>query len=188
MIDPVNLKGCSPEELAMFACCVHGKTAAVQAEKFNSILEALSTVNPELRPLSIWMTMDSDEQVDLLKQYKLGQYTKIAKAWNHLAAVTPPFTVANLLKVPGIGPKTARFITVYSGTDANRAVLDVHVMRWMRQQKLWKLPGAPKNAKEYERAETIFLAKARELGVTPAELDTQIWQAFQRKPAKKGSK
>ena len=187
MIDPTSLKGCSPEELAMFACCVHGKTAVVQAEKFNNILEALSAVNSELRPLSIWMTLDADEQLGLLKQYKIGQYTKIAKAWNHLAAVTPPFTVANLMKVSGIGPKTARFITVYSGTDTNRAVLDVHVIRWLRKKKLWPYPRAPKNASEYEQGERIFLAQARKLGVTPAELDTSIWQAFQRGSPKKGT-
>ena len=187
MIDPMDLKGCSPEELAMFAICVHGKNAKVQAEKFNSILEALQAVNADLRPLSIWMTLDGDEQLDLLKQYKIGQYTKVAKAWNHLAAVTPPFTVENLMKVPGVGPKTARFITVYGGTDTNRAILDVHVIRWLHKKKLWPYTRAPRNASEYEQGERIFLAQARKLGMTPAELDTSIWQAFQRGSPKKGT-
>ena len=186
MIDPMNLKGCSPEELAMFAVCVHGKNAKVQAEKFNDILEALQATNSDLRPLSIWMTMDDTEQMDLLKQYRLGQYSKVAKAWNHLTAVTPPFTVENLMKVPGIGPKTARFITVYGGTDTERAILDVHVIRWLRKQKLWPYPRAPKNASEYAQGERIFLAQARKLGMTPAELDTKIWQAFQRGAPTKG--
>ena len=184
MIDPKALAGCSPEELAMFACCVHGKNADVQAEKLNGILEALQMCNADLSPLSIWMTLDTEEQTALLRDHGIGQYNRIAKAWNWLAALTPPYTVEMLLKVPGIGSKTARFITVYSGTDTNRAILDVHVMRWLRRRtrrRLWPTDSTPSSEAAYARIEKIFLAIARKENLTPAELDTKIWKTGQRR-------
>lgn len=187
MIDPRNLSGCDPEELAMFAVCVHGKLAAVQACKLNGILQALAE-RGESSPLSAWAKLGLEDKLVLLRKHGIGQYHKILRAWMELGKLSPPYAVDDLRKVYGIGPKTARFITVYSGSDPNRAILDVHVMRWLRLTtgvRYWRTDSTPQGEKAYAAAEEAFLKLAAERGMTPAQLDTEIWKIGQRRPGGK---
>jgi thermostable 8-oxoguanine DNA glycosylase len=82
-----------------------------------------------------------------------------------------------LLELPGIGPKTASWIT-RNWLDADDiAILDVHILRAMR---LLSLIGEAKLPRDYARIEAIFVDFARALGVRASILDAVMWQHMRR--------
>lgn len=175
MVDPYHLDEAPLDELAMFATCVHGKNADVQAAKLNRILEALTEAFG-CHPLRAVISLDIPDLIDLLKTHGIGQYDRIVRAWDGLAALPRPWTVDSLLTVPGIGPKTARFIVLYAGLDTRRAVLDVHILRWLgRITHTRTRMQTPQSERLYARLERRFIREADRRGLTPKQLDAQIW-------------
>lgn len=130
-----------------------------------------------------------EDQLDaLLRRVRTGNYAKMVNAIKHLvydigfdlSACSPE----DLEKVPGIGPKTSRFFLLWTREDAEVAALDVHILRWMREEGI--APDAPKttpssNMNLYRRLEKVFLQKAKELGKTPTQLDKEIWMRYSGK-------
>lgn len=84
----------------------------------------------------------------------------------------------DLMKIPGIGPKTASWITRnWLGSD-EVAILDIHIVRAGLLIGLFKqtqvLP------RDYEVMELRFLEFARALHVRPSLLDAVIWRSMRK--------
>jgi N-glycosylase/DNA lyase len=83
-----------------------------------------------------------------------------------------------LVRIPGVGPKTASWISrnVSDGTDI--AVVDIHVRRAGTAagffQSHWTLP------RDYEYFELAFAAVARLAGVSTTALDQTIWGSMRQ--------
>ena len=93
-------------------------------------------------------------------------------------------TVDELVRVKGIGPKTARFFVMHSRKNERVATLDVHILKWLREQGVENVPSqTPQNSLNYNRLEKAFLELAEKMGRTPAELDLQIWREKSQKVA-----
>ncbi|OCX29403.1 hypothetical protein QU42_19425 [Bradyrhizobium sp. UASWS1016] len=83
-----------------------------------------------------------------------------------------------LTRIPGIGPKTASWITRnWLGSDAV-AILDIHIVRagiliglFDRKQTL---------PRDYDLMEERFLAFAKALGVRPSLLDAVMWREMRK--------
>jgi thermostable 8-oxoguanine DNA glycosylase len=76
-------------------------------------------------------------------------------------------------ELPGVGPKTASFITRnWLGSDLV-AILDVHVVRACQIVGLF--PHDADLARDYVQLERLFLEFARGLGVSASWLDAVIW-------------
>jgi N-glycosylase/DNA lyase len=88
------------------------------------------------------------------------------------------------MRLPGIGPKTASWITRnWLGSDAV-AILDVHVIRACCLMGLFSEPICLR--REYEVLECKFLQFAENIGVRAAMLDALIWREMRllgRRPA-----
>jgi len=91
-------------------------------------------------------------------------------------------TPGQLEAVPGIGPKTARFFIAWTRPDARVAVLDRHVLRWMRENGHPDAPVGTPTGRRYAEIERAFLAEADRRGKTPRELDLEIWGAAATAP------
>lgn len=182
MIDPTCLQRPMPNasEFALFACCVQGKSAKIQADKFNEILEILYEMLPtyEDRPFACIRALTNDELEDLLAAVKIGQYKRIVQAWRGLSDKykdDSTFTVAELENCFGIGPKTSRFIVGYC-YNIPVAILDCHILNFLRSQGIPNVPkNTPQDRSQYALLETALLNIAREKNVHPLELDTQLW-------------
>jgi thermostable 8-oxoguanine DNA glycosylase len=79
-----------------------------------------------------------------------------------------------LLRIPGIGLKTASWIVRnHLGSDSV-AILDVHIVRIGQMMNLFerdiRLP------KDYERLERVFIEFAQAIGVRPSILDAIMWR------------
>lgn len=112
---------------------------------------------------------------------RIGNYTKFGQAILDLLDSNIDLTTCtpgDLEKIHGIGPKTSRFFIMWTRPDARHAALDVHILRWMRENGYPHAPKAtPGTAKLYAELEAAFIAEAEKRGKTPRELDLEIWAA-----------
>lgn len=72
-----------------------------------------------------------------------------------------------LLRVGGVGPKTADYLAIRAGVNEAVAV-DIHVRRFLR--------AAGVKYRDYDEAAAIIAAAARKMNVAPTELDGAIWR------------
>lgn len=90
-------------------------------------------------------------------------------------------TVQELEELPGIGPKTSRFFVMHSRPGEAHAVLDVHVMTYLRESG-YPAPKRP-TAANYLKWQKIFLEHAKSLGITDiASLDLELWSRYRQRP------
>lgn len=119
-----------------------------------------------------------------IREYGLGKYNVLTKTLNQIIQFRgwlDLVTLDDLESVHGIGPKTARFFLLHSRPDQNLAVLDVHILRWMREQLGVATPKQTPTGKKYRELEAIFLTEAAQRGTTAAQLDLDIWKQYSQK-------
>lgn len=172
--------------ILVFCVSVAGKNSQVAARK----IEKLSgLVTPPLTPSYVAFQLNYDPK--LWQEVKLGKYKimeqfadalwermKYSSRWHCTA------TLEELMELPGVGQKTARFYLVSTQRSARLqyAVLDVHVLRWLKAKGYDDVPDVtPSEEKKYRQLEKIVVEEARKRRITPAYLDQCIWNAAQRK-------
>jgi N-glycosylase/DNA lyase len=110
---------------------------------------------------------------------------RLANALAMLGADPPPVDDVqafrrHLMKMPGIGPKTASWIARdWLGSD-KVAILDTHVVRACQFMKVF--PRKVRLPQDYDRLEHRFLEFAKALGVRPSVLDFVIWAEMRELP------
>jgi thermostable 8-oxoguanine DNA glycosylase len=172
------------EEFALFSILVAGKGAKVTANKLYNFLFTPTVIG----------TMTAFEWIEHLnklgaldtcmKLHKLGQYNRVKRAFLDIVKKKDrlsTITVDELGTVYGIGRKTASFFVVHSQKGARHAVLDTHILRWLRDNG-HNAPKATPSGKKYIELENVFLDYCDRLGKTPAELDLKIWKEYSSKP------
>jgi thermostable 8-oxoguanine DNA glycosylase len=178
MIDPTkptnfNRTSSELEEWILFCVVVAGKSSFQQAQKLDAFLKLETEGNSPFEKLQI---MDKKGLLRYnLEQVKMGQYNRIEKVFRSLMPYMISTVTLDLLEqVPGIGPKTSRFFMLHSYPNQNIACLDTHILHWMREQG-YDAPKSTPNLKKYKVLEVCFLHEANKRGMSPAELDIQIW-------------
>lgn len=83
-----------------------------------------------------------------------------------------------LLRLPGVGPKTASWITRNLRGSDEVAILDVHVCRACSAAGVFSADANP--SRDYFGLEDRFLKFARALGAQASHLDNVIWQTMRR--------
>lgn len=177
-IDPVKITDFnrSDRELELFwlfCICVAGKNADQTAAKVG----ALAAMVPQDASLFRWLATDDDLLLRLVA-CRMGQYARIQRAISESAALDlRTASVFELQAVHGVGPKTARFFILHSRPGAWVAVLDTHVLRWMRERFDVKTPKSTPSGAQYLRLERVALdlIEANFPGLTVAEADLLIW-------------
>ena len=121
---------------------------------------------------------------EVLKESKLGQYNKLAKAFTQFVNLNlnlKECSHIDLEQIHGIGKKTSRFFLLYNREQANYACLDTHILKFMRD--VLKINNVPKNTpsgKRYDVLEQLFLDYANSINKKPAELDLEIWKKYNK--------
>jgi hypothetical protein len=188
MIDPdkiTNFERSMPEleEFMLFAIMVAGKTAKTTAKKLEAFLDRRQVYGAtDFSPLQFVNYLERDRTllIQELEEVKVGQYVRIARAFSGVLQFFGPklrtVSVQELESVHGIGPKTARFFVLHSRAGENYAVLDTHVMHWLKEFCMFRCPyDVPPDINSYKKVEKIFLHVANVLGKTPAGLDLEVW-------------
>lgn len=163
----------------LFAITVAGKSAS-HAE--GAIKRLFGSIPFPMEMIETWIGMEDLDKH--LREARTGNYTKIAKAFSQLAPLVNngeldlrTCSAEDLEKIFGIGPKTSRFFITWTRPDARHAVLDVHILRWMKKRGHDVPTATPPSKKKYAEIEETFLKIADDLGTTPRELDAAIWAA-----------
>lgn len=115
-----------------------------------------------------------------VREARTGNYTKIENALRELATAKIDLKACSpqdLERFHGIGPKTSRFFIMWTRPDEQYAALDVHVLRWLREQGHAVPAVTPSSKKKYAEIEAAFIREAKKRGMTARELDEKIWTA-----------
>ncbi len=85
---------------------------------------------------------------------------------------------SELLKLPGIGPKTASWIVRNHRRSDLVAIIDIHIARAGRAAGIFEPTTAP--SRQYFEMEEIFLEFSSVLGIQPSVLDHMIWNEMRK--------
>lgn len=186
------------QEFLLFCIVVAGKTAHIQADKLDYFLNdsknALKSFYSDellhnIKPFDI-ISLLNENNILLLQiiKAKLGQYNKIYKAFQCISNIKNKInlkecTTEELEKIPGVGLKTSRFFILHSRNTTSIAVLDVHILKFLKSLG-HDVPKTTPNKKKYYFLEQKFLDYCRNENIHPAEADLDIWKSYARKQNK----
>lgn len=179
--DPKNLpKRMTRNQLEawiLFGICVANKPADATWRKLNKFLGSVGIENRN--PFHIVNFMIATGQLGRkLREVRFGQYTRINRAFREAVRLNlDNISVETLEAVHGIGAKTARMIILYYRPATRVAVIDTHILKWLRTLG-HDVPKSSPSGKMYAKLEQIFLRECDKRGKTAAELDTIIWQSY----------
>lgn len=182
MIDPsevtrYNRSAIELEEFLLFCIIVAGKKARTQAPKLEQFLSE-NTQHPTLEPFAIIRRLARSGKLDdAIRRARLGQYRRLTPCFEQVTDLDlKTCTSEDLERIKGIGPKTSRYFLLHSRKDCRVAVLDRHILRWMKAKFDTAVPvNTPPAGKTYQRLEKLYLDYCEQKNVTPADLDLAIW-------------
>jgi len=190
MIDPTNITNYNRnqgemEEFLLFSIMVAGKSAKTTAQKLNQFLNTQKCFGAtDFTPLQYIEYLVNAGLLDsVIKNCKLGQYNRMSKAFKDIVKFKgrlDKVSVQDLESVSGIGPKTARFFILHSREDVRVAVLDTHILKWLKLHGE-NAPKATPTGKKYAMLEKAFLNYAEKYDLHPADLDLNIWKQYSQK-------
>ena len=183
MIDPHAITNfhrtfAQQEELLLFAIVVAGKRSDVQVKKLDEFLTDLRANHGVYKhdgPFALITRAGRGGVRAALERCRMGQYTRVTNAFMAVSGLDIQYT--GLIELESrVGPKTARFFLLHSRPGQNLAVLDTHVLAWLRELG-YDTPKSTPRGKRYETLEALFLHECKQRGKTPATLDLAIWSS-----------
>ena len=174
------------EEFLLFAICVAGKKSIVVEKALERFLSYAYT---DGTPFEVIRGMIEVGGLELcLKESRLGQYTKLARAFTEVVNANLDLrtcTAEDLEKIHGIGFKTSRFFIVHSRPEQQYAILDVHILHFMKDLGFDVPESTPTSLKKYQEIEKIYLKSVHPNGYTVAAWDLFIWTMYSTGDAQK---
>jgi thermostable 8-oxoguanine DNA glycosylase len=182
-VDPNNIPPIMSKEereyFVLFSICVAGKSAKQTSKKLNEYLDLDGQISPFT---AVRQDISSDQLDYYLKYYKFGQYNRIEKAFREVIKldVMIDLTVEKLEVIPGIGPKTARFIVLYTNPEADCVPLDTHILKYLaKNYPAFDVPkSTPPKGPRYNALEDLFKWDAKRQGKSVRALDTEVWKSY----------
>jgi thermostable 8-oxoguanine DNA glycosylase len=188
MIDPFNITkydrtDAELEEFALFCIAAAGKSAATMATALDRMLNGLGLSG--LTPLKIVRLLgDRDQVAKALHQYKITPHTQKGAAMYDLAFSPYDLRTCSLAELEGIkwiGRKTSRLFLLHTRPNAEVAVLDTHILKFLRERGYKAPMNTPSGAKLYQELERAFIKEAHKDGKTIAQMDLEVWSRFAKK-------
>jgi thermostable 8-oxoguanine DNA glycosylase len=170
------------EYFLIFSVIVAGRNAKMAVEKTWRLLEF--TWGEETPFDLIKHYIDHNTLTQKLKSLKIGQYTRIEKALKDIINLNvETCSLEDLLACHGVGNKTARFFLLNTRKDAEYAVLDTHVLKWLNSLfgNWMSVPkSTPTSGSRYALWEykAIQAMKKEYPERTLAQADFEIWKTF----------
>jgi len=170
------------QQFMLFCVLVAGKNSKIQSKKLDEFLGNGNVNTP-------FCFMDGLRDMNALhihmERCKLGQYNRLEKtfgklldAWRKNPYFLRTIGVGELQDMVGL--KTSRFFLVHSRPSVRAAILDTHILAWMREECRIAAPKATPSSKNvYLALESLFLRECDNRGKTVAEMDLDIWKSRQ---------
>lgn len=174
------------EEHLIFWILAAGKTARHMAKVHAQLIDMLMARCPAMWPSSCIYMLDEESLSKFLKSVGCGCFNNKAKSLKSFAERSIYLNLyecepSDLIKIYGVGPKTARCFILHSRKGARYAGLDTHILKWFRNVLLLDAPmRTPRGERQYRELEIIFLEECDRRGVEPAVLDLEIWKSYRK--------
>jgi len=165
------------ERHIIYSIIVAGKKAKFAEGVMGRLIDDTTSPFDQIRSLISNNTLE-----DKLREARSGSYTKLVKSFTALVNSSIDLktcTPQDLEMIHGIGLKTSRYFIMKTRPGANYAALDVHILRWLREQG-YHAPMSTPSGRDYYRLEKIFLQETEKRGLTPTELDRIIWTQYNK--------
>jgi len=158
----------------LFCILVAGKNADTAAGVLGRMLQEV----PEgSTPFEYLRSLGSIALRNSLVAHRAGQYARVTRAIEEsLSLDLRTASIEDLEGIFGVGPKTARFFVLHSRPGVRVAVLDTHILKWLRDHHEFAPKSTP-GRRQYAELERAFLrlADAYFPGVAIADVDLLIW-------------
>jgi hypothetical protein len=161
------------EALVIYAVMAWGREAS-RAQRAVSVL--LDHCPPAVSPFKqIRLASAAGMLRAALEATRIGDYAKRQRALERAIAHDPRTVSVEVLSAC-VGLKSARLVALHSRRDASCAVLDRHVLAYLRDLG-YAVPerDTPRNSHRYQAIEALVLAECARQGRHPAELDLTTW-------------
>ena len=172
------------EAFILFCINVAGKKSAIEAPKLEVFIERAKDITKESTPFNcIRKLIKLGRLNEIMHWAKLSPYAQRYNSYVSAVKIKDlqVVTLNRLLKVPGIGLKTARFFLSHSREDFDEPMLDTHILRFLRDQGYSDAPkSTPSNENTYHYFANIFKNIARQLGKTVTNLDLEVWKQYSK--------
>ena len=109
---------------------------------------------------------------------RVGQYTRLTKGvMQSLDLDLSTCSLDDLLKIHGVGNKTARFFLLHTREGCDYAVLDTHILQWMGNRGEDVPKSTPTNSNVYRDLEKRFryLSRLSYPFLSDAQIDLLVW-------------
>lgn len=184
MIDPKKITDYNRgrgalEEFLLFCVMVAGHNAHTTAKTLDKILPTTKPFD-HLKQIIEICDKDNSKIFNLwLASFGVGCYNRVARTIREILAKNLDLTkcsVEDLESIHGIGPKTARFFITHSRRNQRFAILDTHILAFMREQGI-KTPKSTPTGKKYAELEQKLLKIADDSNMNAADFDLMIWKS-----------
>lgn len=190
LVDPQNITkfDCDEQELQLlilFWICAAGKKATTAAANLCRMLERGRSLFGVEEPFEIISRFGPD-LAETMRTHGIGCYNNKSRSMLDLVDKgldLSSCSVADLERVVGIGPKTARCFVMHSRRKVRHAGLDTHVLKYMRERG-FEVPKSTPTGRKYLEIEKKFIEMAESSGKTIAEFDLEIWTKYSSKSRK----
>jgi thermostable 8-oxoguanine DNA glycosylase len=162
----------------LYCIIVAGKSAKFS----NDVLKKIFSKKPiSIEPFEYISRLISENKLDaLLKYSKSGNYKKLNAAIPEIIKLDlVKCTIEDLEKIKGIGPKTARFFILWTRPNYKCAVLDTHVLKWLKLIG-HNVPKSTPTKYKYNKIEKIFIEECDKRDISPHLLDKLIWEYYSK--------
>lgn len=188
MVDPVNFTNFNRtevelEEVALFSVLVAGKNALSTARSLETLLASAHWklgIYGRFCPFHALRQFSMEELPQMLIDSGIGCYNSKSKSVYELVRSNLDLrtcSVADLEKIHGIGPKTARMFVLHTRPNSDVAALDVHILHYMSDNGV-DVPRSTPTGKRYRELEKKFLEMAKKAKKSVADFDLEIWRKY----------
>ena len=181
------------QEFLLFCINVAGKKSSVEAPKLEVFLQRAKDITAKHRKSELMKDASPFDSIralikmgrleEIMHWAKLSPYKQRYNSYVDVVKIRDlqKVTLNRLLKVTGIGLKTARFFLSHSREDFDEPMLDTHILHFLRDQGYANAPkSTPSNENVYHYFANIFKDIARQLGKSVTDLDLEIWKQYSK--------
>jgi thermostable 8-oxoguanine DNA glycosylase len=190
MIDPTKITHFARtqhelEEFWLFCIAVAGKTASQIAAKIDQFLSGKTASEGPYDYVRRLIT--EDRLRPELERVKMGKYRLLVQGYAECVADSGPdlstATPRDLEAIYGVKHKTARFFILHSRENADVAVIDTHVLKYLKHRGHDNIPDSVPQTARYYEIEELMKSEARLSALSFADFDLAVWNHYSSKGA-----
>jgi thermostable 8-oxoguanine DNA glycosylase len=171
------------ETFFLFCTAVAGKKATMISDKIYDFLEHSGFHGSPLERVK--SMLEKNELTERLKRVSMGKYGLLTRSWHELTRRPKNFLntagVEELEELPAVGPKTARYFIVHSRPNTRLAVVDTHMLKFLRDMGHDDIPsGNAASPRHYADLEAKVLAHADKAAMSPQDFDLAVWTWYSK--------